>query len=306
MKIVLPIFYLITLLTNTKMKSQEHIIIALIAICIPIIVSSQSSQKEGPLKATTCSTCNGAIWNNKGLIKGNGDGPANSLLDQRDETYYYSKPLYALNFDFHIPPNASITGLKLRIIKGANTPGNIKDHTVKLINNYNSLSVNKKKGYFWNGFPISLNYGDSTDLWGATLTPTIINSPDFGVVFKCQNMDYDSTHYAFVEYFEITVYYSQGAEVFSQTRGGGISENPKIQIWPNPANNFLSISCVELIDDCQIEIMTPTGQIAFSEKVEPVNYINPKRIDISNLPAGIYLIRVFNAKKDFTTNFIKH
>lgn len=110
------------------------------------------------------------------------------------------------NFGFSIPSDATIDGISVETETfhdsgyGAAVP-------IKLI--YNSSTIGYTK------FVISYDswendtVGGSTDLWNATLTPTIVNSSSFGI---CQWVNYNAMgNRYFVRWYYMTVYYTEAS-----------------------------------------------------------------------------------------------
>ena len=60
-------------------------------------------------------------------------------------------------------------------------------------------------------------------------------------------------------------------------------------ISPNPANNYFDFSFKTNIKKLELEIFTTSGKSV--KKVKETNVSNP-RVDVSNLPAGIYILRI--------------
>lgn len=72
---------------------------------------------------------------------------------------------------------------------------------------------------------------------------------------------------------------------------------PNIKVYPNPVSTSLNLQLSEA-NNYTVEIKNHLGQKIFS-------VINQNQIDISNLPAGIYLLTVLEGEKTATTKFIK-
>ena len=66
----------------------------------------------------------------------------------------------------------------------------------------------------------------------------------------------------------------------------------KLSIFPNPVKSSLSMNFGETLNKLEVEILTNTGQLI--RKVKP-NLSNPK-INVSNLPAGMYILRITTEK----------
>ncbi len=74
--------------------------------------------------------------------------------------------------------------------------------------------------------------------------------------------------------------------------------NPKtISIFPNPANDFVTID-IATISDFQIEVLNVLGEVIITRQ-------NENRIDITYLKNGLYLISVRQGENYFTQKFIK-
>ncbi len=79
--------------------------------------------------------------------------------------------------------------------------------------------------------------------------------------------------------------YPATEEFGSPTTGTGNQENRSISIWPNPAGNVLNL---EIAGGSNIEIMSPTGVKMLSK----VNCSQHERIDVSQLSAGMYFVKI--------------
>ena len=103
-------------------------------------------------------------------------------LDNTDsvESHY----LKATGFGFNIPSEATIKGVEVYIEKKGRTQGGIIDNKVSLVKNDIVEPGNKSNGP-WPTYKNSIvKYGSSNDLWGSSLTPSEINSGDFGVAIS--------------------------------------------------------------------------------------------------------------------------
>lgn len=78
------------------------------------------------------------------------------------------------------------------------------------------------------------------------------------------------------------------------------SKAPEIKIYPNPAHNYLTISNMQNVQ--QIDIQGITGIIVWSEKLQDEEQIT---IPVSQLPNGIYFVRIISYGKLMTYKFIK-
>jgi len=113
----------------------------------------------------------GAAWQNSSVY-----------LNNTNSNY-----LKATNFGFNIPSNATIQGVEVQIERNATNlqNGNVVDNQVSLIKKGKISPFNKAHFLqFWTSEDRLVNYGNDLDLWGETLTPANINSPDFGVAIS--------------------------------------------------------------------------------------------------------------------------
>lgn len=102
-------------------------------------------------------------------------------------TSYYLK---CLDFGFTIPADAVIDGVEARIwLKGANIGGSYpadfpKDSVVSLVVGGTVSGTNLADSTAWPIGRLTKTYGGSSNLWGNTLTPSDINSSNFGIVIS--------------------------------------------------------------------------------------------------------------------------
>lgn len=68
-----------------------------------------------------------------------------------------------------------------------------------------------------------------------------------------------------------------------------ITKNDQIQISPNPTNGSLVITSLDIISNTKVEIIDALGKIILSQNFEE---LNTAIIDISNLPRGIYFLKI--------------
>jgi len=83
----------------------------------------------------------------------------------------------------------------------------------------------------------------------------------------------------------------------------GIDEvaNTFVSIYPNPANDELSINLDEALNNSTIELYDSMGKLIINEKITAEN----TKLKIGYLPNGIYSVRVFSNGKQFVKRIIK-
>jgi hypothetical protein len=79
-----------------------------------------------------------------------------------------------------------------------------------------------------------------------------------------------------------------------------MSDN-QVSIYPNPAIDKITVEILGITKESQLSIINSTGQELISQQT-----IGPKTIiDISNLPSGVYFVRLTNDKTVEVGKFIK-
>jgi len=135
--------------------------------------------------------------------------------------------LRVYSFKFEIPDGATIDGVQMEIERYAshNAARYVCDTALHLSNHLATAIGDDKAntGLKWDTSPRKDAYGAVDDLWGATLTPAIVNSTTFGILLKAQlvNGMAPYTMYAYIDYVSMTITYTEGAAPASQTRHPG-------------------------------------------------------------------------------------
>ena len=83
----------------------------------------------------------------------------------------------------------------------------------------------------------------------------------------------------------------------------GINEtvnSSNIYIYPNPSKKIIKIVSDEISENSFISIYDINGKKIISQKIDNNN------IDISSLPTGIYLLKLYNDEQILTTRLIKN
>lgn len=91
--------------------------------------------------------------------------------------------------------------------------------------------------------------------------------------------------------------------VLSETTGINDLSNNYFNVYPNPTKGEVTIELDKIIDKAQIQICNLNGHIVLSEQIENKNIVN---INLSNLPKGIYIIRIIDSNSFKTQRIIIH
>lgn len=70
-----------------------------------------------------------------------------------------------------------------------------------------------------------------------------------------------------------------------------LMDDLSLKIYPNPASQHFSISGIDNLNDVKVQIFSASGQ-----QVMNIAYAN-QFVNISNLPRGVYVVRIFNEAK---------
>lgn len=114
-----------------------------------------------------------------------------------------SQYLVARNFGFAIPVGASIAGVTVRAEASEHSAGT-ESLNGQLQNDAGAL-VGSSQAQTISGTAKSVyTYGGTADLWGATLTPAIVNDADFGVRFW-----FTTSHDVRVDFVTVAIEYTE-------------------------------------------------------------------------------------------------
>lgn len=119
-----------------------------------------------------------------------------------------SPSIVAADMRLAIPSDATIQGVVVTMIRRARDGGDLVDATMRLRWGGASKGDERADPSSWTSSKKTITYGSETDVWGATLTPTVVNGADFGVVFAAKwivgNAGNDQ---AYVDSIQMTVNY---------------------------------------------------------------------------------------------------
>ena len=123
-----------------------------------------------------------------------------------------SQYLYLNNFfgSAPIPTAAVIDGIRVKLRKYAT--GTVTDSRVQLNYGNNSQGNSKTISGNWPTTATTYTYGTSTDLWGATLTPSVVNSPSFGIRVRVNGNSNNAI--AYVDFASMIIDYHVGSNAY--------------------------------------------------------------------------------------------
>jgi type IX secretion system substrate protein len=268
-------------------------------------VLGQSQGPDSPASASYsvigCLSCPGAEWSNwNNIMTADGiyaDVSLNAFPNCFQTSCYYSRYLIASNFGFTVPASATISGVKAEIIRLSSASPNGKDTIVEIFTPGN-FGTNHASSLLWTPSTTVITYGDSTDVWGLTLTPDSVNDVSFGFRIMIRNGSPVITSApSSVDHVQMTVYYSLPTGTFSQTR---IVND--ITLFPNPATNQFTIYDLRFTIS-NIEVYNMLGEKIFSEPV--TRNQQPVTVNVSALTPGIYFAVIDTGKEKIKRKFLR-
>jgi parallel beta-helix repeat protein len=161
-----------------------------------------------PTSGSSVATAGSKEWSNPESITA-ADNSAASV--QFMSTVQLSSSLVAKGFGFSIPSNAQVLGIELKIkwrctLSGQATCPYTNIIGLRKIGSANRAVTTYFLPYNTNSFPES-TYGGSTDLWGATWSPSDVNNVDFGANIVLKGGGGSGSSTAAVDSVTIKVYY---------------------------------------------------------------------------------------------------
>lgn len=150
-----------------------------------------------------------------------------SALAASPASAHISKYLKLTGFEFSIPTDATIVGIEVSVTRRGNSLSAdfIKDNSIILTGGTGN-SADKAFAIPWSASAsvyTTQTYGNATDMWATTWTPSQINNVAFGLEISVQNIDTESAHGAHVDGATITVYYTTVLTVSSASSIADIS-----------------------------------------------------------------------------------
>ena len=206
-----------------------------------------------------------------------GSGFANSPVVVLINPNNVSNQLYFYDLDLNIPAGATITGVKVTHKHGGAGASSFTIDSLHLAYNGNIISSAKRDSAL--AFTTNIS-GNSLDLWSASLTPAIVNDNSFGIILQSHTTGISTFSQADLQ---VNVFYcSIVASVNS------ITNQSQIRIFPNPTDSELRFESAQSKVGAYYQIFDYTGKLYYSDRVVSDDFV----IDVSELPRGLYVIRI--------------
>lgn len=188
-----------------------------------VVTVASSGPASGGTFATSTNNSATGEWVTPGNASASDNSYATANLSSAPTSTYY---LVATNFSFAIPSTSTVIGIVAEVEKSRLGSVQINDDSVKILQSNVISGTEKATATNWPTSDAYTTYGTSTtDLWGLTWTPTLINSSGFGVAIAGKVASAGST--ARIDHIRITVYYFLKNGISSRTMvlgGTGFSQ----------------------------------------------------------------------------------
>lgn len=205
-------------------------------------------------------------WEN--VDTGDLDAADDALIEwDADDDATYSPPVVITGFASSRTVDSEVLGVRLRVVRRAQDSSPLRhiiDDAVQLVVAGVVTGANHATTMPWGEAPEEVSYGGPSDTWGATLTAADVQSADFGISIRVQNVGNDNTR-AYIDSVVLEVYlaespsdcddgdeaawlYYDGAQLDQDGDGygAGAVDPPLCAGFPAPPSYVLS----SLGDDC--------------------------------------------------------
>jgi len=245
-----------------------------------------------------CLACPGSEWSNEMNITAADAQFATISLNQNgfcfQSTCFYSRYLYAHNFNFAIPIGATIDSIFVDILRKAATVNCIRDTIVQLEKVATITGSNLASTNFWPTTAATASYGQTDPLWSTTWLPSDINDAGTGVVLKIENATANPQQ-AGVDFIQMTIYYSTATGIHSAT------SSPSAITWINSISKNSAKVFLDGKTNCVSELYDATGNLLQSENYGQLSAgENEIEMQTSQLATGIYFWRIRIGDKFYT------
>ncbi|MBP8033960.1 MAG: T9SS type A sorting domain-containing protein [Bacteroidia bacterium] len=279
-------------------------LVIVLVLSINLCYSQLSSDSAVANSMINCSSCIGDSWFFNGINLSGIPAVQSSSLGS------VSNKLYLTDFGFSIPASATIKGVLFAVSTYTCNPMNFFDSEVRLIINNIVSGTNKAITTNFQNTPYPnfyvRNYGDSTDLWGNTLTPTIVNDVNFGLSFEVTHaVSLPGDCFALNGIIastvtpitftlpKMTIYYETVTGIIeSQSSEGSI-----IKAYSHDGKMYVNNATSEIIENATIQIYNALGEVIFEEhKTMAPNEIG--NLALSNPINGFYFVTISSHKNE--------
>lgn len=166
---------------------------------------------ENDVPATASITHN---WTNPGNVISQLGASTANLASSGDPPFILPY-LRASNFGFNVPSTATVVGIEVQIVWGFSSGTTYTEDEIRLAWGASAVNLSTTNNADLAAIPTTVDTtelkGSPTDLWGelaSTLTPTVLNSSDFGWVIKLGRLLGTSNRIAHIDCMRARIYYT--------------------------------------------------------------------------------------------------
>lgn len=149
-----------------------------------------------------------ATWEN--IEAAANDDNSNAARSGKLESGQSSQQLVFQNFNLSIPPQATVTGIEVVVIRKATLREGVRDKRIQLLRKEVPTGQNLHFAEPWDNQWTAAFYGGDQNLWGSKWTPADLNDPGFGIVVEVQGSQPGAQ--AELDEVNITVHYAFGTK----------------------------------------------------------------------------------------------
>ncbi len=281
----------------------------LLSLFISANIFSQSQGPNSPGTAvdpiSMCLACPGAYWSNIPAVMASDNNFAtvtlytNGTCIPNSGNCFWSRYIYASNFGFSIPANATVVGIVAEAEGMSNTAAVVMDSTIKLWKG-GPAGTNHALLTPWGTVNAYMVHGNPADLWGTSWLYSDINAAGFGMYLKVYNTSGNVMPQVSVDHVRITVYYTIASGLYSQTAFAGNTTT-----YYSAGDDAINIS-FELAADakCSIELYNTVGQLLNSRAQSFSAGKNSERIETRDLATGIYFVKLTSGSSTLTRKVV--
>ncbi|QQS22956.1 DUF2341 domain-containing protein [bacterium] len=195
------------------------------------LAGKASADTQGPYSTTNGYTnivgCgDNGDWSDINQASGSDDAYASSSLKSDWCSYF----LYLDGFGFNIPAGATIDGIEVGIERRAEFAGDLVEQYVSMLDAGSPVGSNYADSNYWQDYDDTVYYGSSSDLWGNSWSPGMINDTGFGIILYALAGTEGSD--AFIDDVFITVHYTPASNTCQSISSGSGNWN-SAGTWTN-------------------------------------------------------------------------
>jgi hypothetical protein len=260
---------------------MKKLVIGLLALFALKAFPQQSLSAVGGSVANC--NCSGDMWDVSNPLKPNVTFSAAGV----------SHRLLITDFNFNIPPTATVTGYEVGFTYTSNiTTHIVKDSLVQLLFNNTAAGISQESltgNYAGNNVVL---IGDPTNIWGVWAAPSQLNDPSFGFQFKLKS-NLGGVKVGLLNGATITIYYVTASGIKESQ-----SMTSRTKLYTNKKNVVINS---DLPENSELTIYNILGAKLMSARLDANS---SKELDLSYFSEGMYVYTIKSGTKEKLGKFI--